>query len=282
MSAAKKRSPIAGNVGRWQRPVVVVLAIVATAAAIVALWFYVRPYVQMQPDYLVASESIEITPLPEWIRSNIVAETIRDAGLPPQLSILDKTIADQLTRAFGLHPWVAKVGEIQTSYPATIRVELTYRRPVAMVAVAEGLLPIDEESVLLPTADFSPHEAQKYPRVEGIASRPLKSLGTTWGDPSVTAAAHLASLLAPLVDILPSPTIRWGEVPGQSQAGPAGQSGATLLIATKSGASFIWGSAPHAERQGESVPAHKIARLRHLAATHGGLDQVPPNQRDLR
>jgi hypothetical protein len=280
---------LAKLVGKWRWTIVAILGIALASAVTAALWYYVRPYVEMQPDYLVAAESIEITPPPAWIRSSIVAETVRDAGLPPQLSILDKDLAGQLSRAFGLHPWVAKVGEIQTSYPASIRVELTYRRPVAMVEVSEGLLPIDVEGVLLPTLDFTPQDAQNYPRVAGISSRPLKSVGTSWGDPSVAAAGQLAALLHPLSDILPHPTIRLADAPfgNQNPAGtgkqqPAGGTGLSLLIATQAGGIFVWGSAPSAEGPEEKGAEEKIQKLRQFAKAYGSLDHVPAEQRDLR
>src|SRR5262249_40387228 len=152
-------------------------------------------HVESQPEYRVATKDIEIPAAPAWIRADVKTEAIRQGGLPPQLSILDPHLQQRLEQAFGLHAWVAHVENVRTSYPARICVDLQYRRPVAMVEVYGGLLPIDIDGVLLPTEDFSPQEAQTYPRICGVRSSPLGPLGTRWDDPSVEAAAHLGEYL---------------------------------------------------------------------------------------
>jgi hypothetical protein len=280
MNAAKKRAAIWKRLMQWRRLVVSLIALTAAVLLGLALWPKLRPYIQEQPEYLVSAEAIEITPLPAWVHTDIVSEAIRDAGLPPQLSILDKKLADQLKGAFALHPWIAKVGSVRTSYPASIHVELTYRQPVALVEVDDGLLPIDAEGIVLPTADFSPGDTNNYPRIVGITSRPLKPVGTSWGDPAITAAALLAASLESLADILPRPTIRLADASLKAQSGLDMQP--IFLLATASGTSFVWGAAPGHEPPGEASALDKLSMLRQLAAAHGSLDAIPADQRDLR
>lgn len=64
-----------------------------------------------------------------------------------------------------------------------------------MVEVTRGLLPIDSEGVLLPSEDFSPKEAEAYPRLGGIKSIPVGPVGTKWGDPRVDDNAQIAAVL---------------------------------------------------------------------------------------
>ena len=225
-------------------------AVVAVAVVVGALhlWQQLRSHVVSQPEYLVAASDLEITPPPAWIHTNIKAAAIRDAGLPAKLSILDDRLAERLSQAFLLNPWIAHVEKVQSSYPARVRVELDYRRPVAMVEVFGGLLPVDGDAVLLPTEDFSPENALEYPRIAGIKSSPLGPLGTQWGDPVVAAAAKLSDLLRGV----------WGDLQlhhiSEHREATGGNPRVGLDLVSRGGTLFIWGSAPQEETADELRP----------------------------
>jgi len=244
--------------------------IVATS---LALWATVRKHVQSQPEYLVSSSELEITPRPAWIHADVRAEVIRDAGLPPKISILDEGLFRRLSQAFALHPWVESVKGVRTSYPAHIEIDLVYRRPVAMVEVYGGLLPIDSQAVLLPTEDFSPQEAQHYPRISGVATSPLGPMGTSWGDPAVEAAVKLATFF----------DYRWeGLRLHHVQARARNANDVELELVTRGATNFIWGSAPGQERTNEAKADVKLKRLEELVAAYGTLDATPAEARNLR
>ncbi len=288
MSAATKKQTrgllrrLPGTAATWLRTsgslwrLVIAAAATAVVVAIsLRIWQNVRPHVESQPEYLVPAASLEISSTPPWIHADVKAEVIRDAGLPERLSILDERLAQRLTQAFSLHPWIARVSSVKTSYPAYIKVDLQYRHPVAMVEVHGGLLPIDAEGVLLPTEDFTPQDAQKYPRVGGVESSPLGPLGTRWGDTFVEAAAKLAALLQP----------DWHDmglhhIQG-AQSGVATRH-ATLELITRGGTAFVWGSAPGEEVADETKGSNKVATLKRLAAANGSLDAAAAPERDLR
>ena len=128
----------------------------AMVLAAIQLRQQLRPHVAIQPEYLVASADMAITPPPAWIHSDVKATAIRDAALPSKLSILDDRLSERISQACLLNPWIARVEKVQTLYPARIQVNLIYRRPVAMIEVFGGLLPVDSDAVLLPTEDFRP------------------------------------------------------------------------------------------------------------------------------
>ena len=166
------------NILRTQRGRRLAMALGGLAAIVLAaiqLWQQLRPHIAIQPEYLVASADMVITPPPEWIHSDVKAAAIRDAALPPKLSILDERLSERISQAFLLNPWIARVEKVQTFYPARIQVNLIYRRPVAMVEVFGGLLPVDSDAVLLPTEDFSPAKAQTLSAHRG---RSIESAGT--------------------------------------------------------------------------------------------------------
>ncbi len=257
-----------------------VLVIAAVSIVIVGsrtLWHMVRDHVQTRPEYQAAVEQIQLTPLPAWIHSDVKTEVIRDAGLPAELSILDERLFDRLKQAFALHPWIARVEKVERSYPAHIRVDVVYRRPVAMVEVSGGLLPVDADAILLPTADFSPAEAENYLRIAGAASSPLGPLGTAWADPAIAAAAKLADLLQPAWTDLQLRRIRI-----RNLIATGGAQIMFLELGTRSGTTFVWGAAPGSELPQEATAAEKLARLQQLASRQGSLDATPADQRDLR
>jgi hypothetical protein len=244
--------------------------------AALQFWGEVYGHVESQPEYRVAANDIEIPATPAWIHADVKAEAVRQGGLPSQLSILDPHLTQRLEQAFGLHAWVAHVDSVRTSYPAHIRVDLQYRRPIAMVEVYGGLLPIDIDGVLLPTEDFSPQEAQVYPRICGVHSSPLGPLGTRWDDPSVEAAAHLAEYLKSIWQTLSLHHLLVSLPQPESEVKDP-----QLAIVTRGGIAFRWGPATSVQTASPEIASQRIARLQQLARTFGSLDAVPPESRDL-
>jgi hypothetical protein len=259
-----------------RRLVIVTLLVVAVVAGAAFIWRRVQRHVVSQPEYQVAAEDMDVTPQPEWIHSDIKADVIRDAGLKKKISILDDNVPQRISDAFALNPWIESVAGVHTSYPAHIKVDLVYRQPVAMVAVPGGLLPIDAQGILLPTAGFSTAEAQNFPRIAGITSIPQGLVGTPWGDASIERTAKLALLLRdvwqPLhlrqIEVLP-PDI---ESPGVAR----------IQIVTRGGTAFFWGAGPGEETDQEAKAADKLAKLRQLATDLPSLDAAAKPQRDLR
>ena len=196
----------------------------AMAAAILAAfgiawavtWSKVRTRVLSSEEYWLKLQNVEIAPPPEWIHTDIRGEAFRDASLDRPLSITDDDLTDRIANAFKLHPWIAEVRQVRKYHPARVKVDLVYRRPVLMVKVQDGLLPVDVSGVLLPSADFSPLEAGRYPRLVGIETAPVGPPGERWGDVRVVGAAEIAAAFGPawqrlgLERIVPAATISLG------------------------------------------------------------------------
>jgi hypothetical protein len=245
------------------------------------VWTRVRQHVVARDDYRLTARDIGITQPPAWIRADVKTEVLRNSGLANEtLSILDDDLVERIQRAFSLHPWVAKVGRVSKSHPAHVDVEIIYRRPVAMVEVPGGLLPVDAEGFLLPSDDFSPLAARSYPRLSGIESSPLGPTGTKWGDPIVSGGARVADVIKPVWDDLGVRAIRW------AKPGAASDSSAPAIyeLTTAAGRAIVWGSAPGSEPTGEPQSPEKLLRLKAYIAAHGSLDQPGsgPVELDLR
>lgn len=249
------------------------LAVLMIAAFVLVAWIgwqRVRDRVLGSPDYLVGPEQVEIRPLPPWIHHDIRADVFRDASLDGPVSILDDSLADRLASAFALHPWVAKVRRVSKRHPARVVVELDYRQPVLMVASGAGLIPVDSYGTVLPAGDFSAVEAAGYPRLVGVDTPPLGTVGQPWGDARVAGAAIIAYYL----------TAKWGpfglsEIQAVEPANGRWADGAFVLT-TRAGTKILWGKAPLGNRTDEPSPEAKIARLDQFVRQYGSLDGGPP------
>ncbi len=212
-----------------------------------ALWQHVREQVFTHDEYRLTPDEITITPQPPWVHGDIRADVLREQGLETGLSILDDQLVETLRQAFSLHPWVARVERVAKRYPAHVEVELTYRRPAAMVEVPGGLYPIDVDGVLLPTnGDFPSLVVFSYPRLAGIESTPLETVGRPWGDPIVTGGARIGAALQPHWGAFNLRAIRWVK----PAAGSDSSAPALYELITAGGNLIRWGAAPGSELPG--------------------------------
>lgn len=265
------------------RPRVVVALVVVSLLgwAMQNLWQRIAPRVIYRDRYLLSEERITISPQPEYIRADIAKNVIRNSGLDQRLSVLDDEFMRVVEDAFALNPWVESVHRITKCYPPGVHVELTYRRPVAVVEMATDdgseLIPIDKYGVHLPAEEFPEIRKRYLPRIGGIVERP--PVGQPWSDPRIYGAAELASRLADvweslhLVDILPSarPEIRQGH------------RYFVFDLITSGGTCIVWGAAPSCAPPGEDKFQEKLRRLKNCIQQHGPLDSVRgPAQVDVR
>ncbi|HEY4231963.1 MAG TPA: hypothetical protein VGM76_00925 [Lacipirellulaceae bacterium] len=247
-------------------------------------WMQFGPTVARHAQYQIAADHVHITPPPAWIHADVRSEVLGDSGLVGTLSVLDDSerLQQRVRDAFSFHPWIAAVRRITLSLPATVDVELEYRRPIAAVQVAANAAapcsPIDVTGFRLPDADFSDVERRYLPRIVGGSGQPL--VGKPWTDERVLEAARLAAGLGDvwaklrLVEIIPSadPRVR-GEIRFH-----------TFELTTSGGTRIRWGAPPgHEVDAGESPFDVKRQRLVDYAAQHGKLDSIEgPELVDVR
>lgn len=262
----------AGGLSGPGRPIALLLAILALfGAAWYVAWQSVRSRVFSSDAYWLDAQHIEITPLPDWIHTDLCSQVFRDASLDRPLSITEADVIERIRSAFAMHPWVAKVERVQKFHPARVRVDLVYRRPVCMVDLAGELIPVDAEGVVLPSADFTPVEASRYMRLVGIDSRPLGPAGTRWGDPRVVGGAEIAAALGDLAE-----QTRPVQIVAAASPPAAGLREAALFeLLARDGTRIRWGWAPSRHAPGEPAAASKVARLKQYLAEHGCLEGQP-------
>ena len=156
-----------------------IMAVMILAAAATPRFLRSLPDLSQREEYRIHTREIRIADRPSWVPHDLVDQVIRRAELPEELSLLDADLSPRLAEAFLKSPWVTGV-RILKKVPARIEVELTFRRPAAMVQVEQGLYAIDGEGVLLPTGDFSAADIRQYPLVVNVGSRPRGPAGTVW------------------------------------------------------------------------------------------------------
>lgn len=262
----------------WIRIIVALLVVSAAASGGYALWRAVSKQVLASPRYVVVADNVNVTPPPKWIRSDIKDEVVREINLAGPVSILDEDLGERFYEAFAAHPWVAKVERVLKRPPAGVDVEVDYRRPVLMVHVAGGLLPVDAEGIQLLTADFSPLEASRYPRLVDIGPSTPPPAGTRWTDARVVAAAALAAALIDAWDELGLHHLALSTEPATTAAGQV-----EFDLFTKGGTRVAWGVAPNSKPEDQPVVTDKLARLRHYHAEHNTLEgSRGPQNLDLR
>jgi hypothetical protein len=280
--AKKKASEDAAPTSRASKPPLRIIAgvlIVAllTGSVCLAVWRHVGGHVLSAEQYQVHPELITLTPPPpEWIRPDpgssraedrIKSEVLRDLERLGPLSVLDVDLTVKLAEAFAAHPWVARVDRVSKRFPAGVDVQLVYRAPVAMVELHDGsgVLPVDEGAVLLPDRDFTVAEAERYPLVADIYTKPPAAHGKRWGDAAVLGAAQIAAALGSDWHRLGIARI----VPVERKPARSGFEYTYALI-TKSGTRIDWGRAPGSDTPGEVPAREKIAQLKRYQAQSGG------------
>jgi len=257
------------------RRLVVAVGLAVIVGGSYGLWKFVEPHVVAGLHYKFDAKEINVTPSPPWIHSDVKAEALKQAGIDEQLSVLEPGLAERIAGAFVLHPWVAKVVRVIKRPSAGVDVELIYRRPVCMVEVPGGLFPVDNQGVLLPTADFTTDEAVHYPRLSNIQTVTEGPMGTTWQDARVLGAAKISSVLLEDWE-----SLKLYKIVPVAAAGPA--AAVEYELYTRRQTRVLWGHAESNTAAGEPAAEEKLAQLKKYATPREGLDRPVPQDIDVR
>jgi hypothetical protein len=246
-------------------------------------WSRQQARIEAEGHYQIALSDIRITPVPEWITTDVIAEALRDASLDPPLSALDPTLAERVAKALAFHPWIAEVRRVRT-LTGGLEIDVDYRRPVCMVELPpnngkRGLYAVDIVGTLLPSRDFldEPKKAASYPRLGGFVPAEVGRVGLKWPDARILEGAKVAVALHPVWAKLNLAKI----APQESSTATSSTPGFELL--TNDGSRVVWGRAPGSEAKGEMLADNKIESLVRYVADHGSLEgRDGPQQLDVR
>jgi hypothetical protein len=283
----KKNSASLRRLGAWllgpgRTGVVIVMLLGAFVGAACWAWVKLQPRILGTSEYRIGPEQVEITPPPAWIHTDIRAAVFRSPTLDGSLSLLDADLVPRITNAFAAHPWVAKVTRVSKHHPASVKVDLVYRKPACMVKVPRGLLPVDAEGVLLPSEDFSPTEAAtQYLAVREVDREPTGPVGSRWGDARALGGAEIAAVLGDAWKSLRLYSIVPQTEDSAVASGRLSEPVFWLTTATRGGSRIFWGYAPGAGAPNELSAAEKVARLQRYFADHDTFDGPQGRRQDL-
>lgn len=273
LSPAGFRPAIVDALARRRGKTLVVLGVVALLAwGTQAAWRQAAPVVASRERYLVAAERVSLTAAPPWISADVRAEIIHSAGLDRRLSILDPAFPETVKNAFALHPWIQSVDRIEKRVPAGVSVEVTYRKPVAVIETPFGdsrqLLPVDVRGVHLPAEDVPLIRRQYLPRITGIVGQP--PVGQRWEDRRVAGAVEIAALLGDVWEALHLQEI----TPSTREEVFETQQYFVYELVARGGTRIQWGPAPQARVPGDDSFAVKLQRLNECVRQYGPLDSI--------
>lgn len=249
------------------------------------LWDAYGEQILGQSRYRLHAENLVITEQPAWIRSNIKEYALENGRLEGEL-LSDRTLTPRIARAFLSVPWVDDVKMVNKTRAAQgqITVELSYRKPVAMVELPPGSMPnfpnkscllaVDAAGRLLPTEEnFSEAEANQYPKIGGIDVAPVGLMyGQPWNDPRVADAAQIVDMLGDLWQKLSLYRI---DVPKQADSSPLGpDQHQDFVLVTSDGTARPWGSAPGKELPQERTATEKVKLLREAVDDSSGANDT--------
>lgn len=208
--------------------------------------------------YRVKVQQIEVTPPPEYVRSNIV-ETVYEDTAMEGLSLMDSQATAKIASAFASHPWVQSVNSVRKLPGGQIKVRLDYRRPVAMVYVVTpetgdpGYFAVDPTGTVLPS-EFTSEETRDYIHILIQGTYAKGAAGQRFGVVQVEAAARVAAAIAPYREQSQVKAVR---VQGDLRETSVPQ----FELETFTGRKKFWGSAPGMELPNERSAALKMKVL---------------------
>jgi hypothetical protein len=256
----------------------VVFILAAFIGGATLAWMQMKSRIFSAEDSVVGPGQIELTPPPPWAaRSNIVPTVLLSLAAEGRLSIHDENLIMRLKNSFEAHPWIESA-RVRKMPPAKVKVDAVYRKPVCMIKVPGGRLPVDAHGFLLPSEDFTPIQTVRdYLSCDSVEQMPTTPVGCRWADASVLGAAEIAAAIGDDWKQLEISAI----VPQREQtAGRLTEPTFWLATASRGATRIFWGYAPGANVSGDLPAAEKVARLKNYFA-RGTWDGPENRHQDL-
>ncbi len=255
----------------------VALMVVATVVMIVIgsmTWQAHKTEIVQLDEFSITKANLLVPAHPSWVPENWIDVAIRDSRLH-EVSILDVNATEMIASALAVQPWVKEIDRVEKTR-RTVRVDLKFRQPVAMVEIGGNkLVPVDGEGVILDGNLFTTAQVNSYMRI----SIPLPAgnsamIGKPWPDNRIKGCAKIAALWQD----------HWADlqllrVVNRSPAKHANKKTSELVpfeLFTSNETPIIWGSLPGSETKGEATAEEKIHALIKFSKTQLPLNQLGP------
>ena len=257
----------------------------------IACWGKYGSRIIDQRAMTLTPEKIYLTAQPAWTRADLKQLVLGDPANPAYVapSIMDPSLIPQTVSALRSVGWIENIDRVEKS-KSGLEIDLTYRRPVAIVEIVNKTSNGRKETKL-ETIDRS---ATLMGR--GISNRPEDLLlisvnhpmyqdqliaWSQWQDVRIESAAAISDAVKD--DWKPMGLYRlmtWRDQSNASDRRIPFQF--WTKMGQKTGVKIIWGNAPGAELPGEALAAAKIEAMRAYVAKHGRFDEMTDRTLDLR
>ena len=257
-----------------------ILATIATIAVGIWLWRSNERDLLDRSTYQLTWDRLNVSPQPDFVRTDLKKAAF-DGSRLGDLNLLDPALVSKVHAAFAVQSWVDQASVRKNR--SGVEVDLTFRKPVALVEFGENLLlPVDRHGIVLDGEDFNPALASQFIRI-AVDLPQVGSLvhGDVWPDERIVAAAMIADIIAE--QARDWGVVRIAHVP--LTHGSTAPEGDFEFLSTQGGAGIrvMWGSPPGFERPGEATPGQKVETLNKWVAERGALSDFGTSQTiDLR
>ena len=255
--------------GRRATGLVVVLGIALLAGGGYFISYQYGDQLFRGEKYRLRIEHIEVTPQPEWIKTDVRRKAFEDASLEGVL-ITERGLAARVADAFALQSgWVAKVDHVEKRFGPRVIVKLQYRQPAAMVLITRKrktqFLPVDAAGIVLPgLEEFTKDDVNSYLWIKAPGTWPRHSYGKPWGDERIHGAARIAGLIH---DVWQPLEVDWIQIDQEDDE-------TTYNLVTRKGRELPWGHAPGNETPREMQADAKLSLLMEIADQRRTLDAL--------
>lgn len=231
-------------------------------------WYYYGAKQLDQALYSLKRENLTTTKQPKWIKSDVADQVFEKQNLK-QISLLDPSASAVIAQAFETHSWVKSASRVVKSQKGKVAVDLIYRKPIAMVYYhpaderpvegstdRPGFYPVDDESVVLSTDEFTPEEVFNFFIIDARDARPA-GLGLPFGDPRISEALSLCQFLSGDRLELGLRTMHVNQDTRSVAPSPW-----VITLYTSDNHVLLWGHAPTLEGNGEPAAEEKLRRMK--------------------
>ncbi len=225
------------------------------------------------PMFTVDASRAQLAASPDWVPDEWRREAAAIPLLSGRFSLFDDAAVEAIEDDLESLPWVRRVSAAERHLPRTLRLAITPRRPVVLVATGGLERLVDEDSVVLPGGTFAPEILAALPRVtrRSAGSAP-PGAGVRWDDEAIADGISVALSLKSLAEFAPG--IEVTEIDVTNSGGLVDPRETEILLVTSTGARIKWGRAPRTTKFGEIPAETKFANLGHVARQWPGLAGV--------
>jgi hypothetical protein len=206
---------------------------------------------------------------PAWGGPELLNPVLDRLEVLGRINLFDPRFDQRIRGALLELPCVASVDAVRRIWPARYGVDVTLRRPVAVVLIGNQRVPVTADGVALPTAPYA-YASRGLLEIRGVAGEPPRA-GQVWRSAELASGLETVAQLSPHLDELAPLQLACVDVAG------AGTARTGVYLYGGEGITIRWGRP--LRTVGENPVERKLLFLK-IAA--GQVDRVRGLETDVR